>query len=354
MPAFCLFLILLFVAFREYTSSTGISHPRQQAIAIALVTLAITFYLVMGLVWIMGLIVPTDGWAQLGLPYLAAIAVSSLSLILPSGSVFSFKVGDLVRLPAMIVLDLPTRIVSSPVERGYRARERERQKIAESLKSEPESALALIKEKPMTLIDRAPGTAEVSLVAVAIKYDKFGIARHWIDRGAKLDDESRVLASAAAKGNLELINDLLKKKAEPIVDRPFNFRTLPIWQAFKTGNSEATKLLIETAKNQDPSYPDYLFQISVQSCEPRLAHEALRYGASPNLVNEFGPNFLFTVSRYCHTIESAPQFEEFFSIAKQLAINFQATNQQGQTILQYLAGSEPWKLEVARRFDVAR
>lgn len=354
-PALGLLVVLLFVGFREYTSAVGFSNPTEQSIAIALATFALFFYFLTGLVWLIRQAAPVNGWMTIGLPYLLGIATATLSLVLPSGSLFNFKAGDYIRLPGMItVMVLPARIVSSPEERGYRARQIERKRIAEILKTETDAAVAVLKDKPMKLIDMTPGTEEFSLVAVAIKNDKLDIAKHWIDRGAKLDDESRVLAAAAVKGNVDVIRYLLQKKAGPVVGRPHNYRTLPIWQASKAGKSEASNLLIETAKAQDPSYADYLFLISVNSCEPKLAHEALRHGANHKSVTEFGPHFLYSVVRACHTSETAPQFEEFFRLAQTLGIDFNASDQYGQTITQYLSNSNSWKLDVIRRLGLTK
>ncbi|MBN8541112.1 MAG: hypothetical protein J0L82_12045 [Deltaproteobacteria bacterium] len=351
-PAFSLFLVLLFVAFKKYT--VGIYHPQEQAIAIALVTLAIVFYLSMGLIWLVRKVVPIDGWGLNGLPYIAGILTALMTLVLPSGSLFNFKFGDLLRFPAMTVLLLPDRIVSSPGERGYRARLVERKRIAEILRNETDAVVAVLKEKPLKLIDMTPGTSEISLVATAIENDKLDIAKHWIERGAKIDDESHVLAAAAAKGDVDVIRYLLQLKAGPVVGRPYNYRTLPIWQASRAGKSEASNLLIEASKALDPSYVDYLFLISVQSCVPRLAHEALRHGANHKSVTEFGPHFLYSVARYCHTSETAPSFEDFVRLAQKLEIDFKASDQYGQTISQYLSNSDSWKFEVFRRLGLAK
>ncbi len=214
------------------------------------------------------------------LAYFFGMSAALLTVVMPAGSVFNFKAGDLLRLPAMAVLVLPSRIVSSPAERGYRARQLERQKIAERLKEAIVPNIDELKAKPMALIDMLPSTHEVSLVSIAIKNEKLDIAKHWIERGAKLDEQSSVLAVASVKGDLDFLNYLLLRKAEPVAGRSFVYRTLPIWQAYKAGKNENANFLIEKAKLQDPSYPDYLFQIAVQSCESQLADEALRHGAS--------------------------------------------------------------------------
>lgn len=363
-PAVCFLLVIVSVGFREYTSSLGFHQTRHVSAAIAVVTFVIVFYLLVGLVWLVRHFAPNDGWQTpgwltFGLPYLVSALVALLTLVLPSGSVFNFKTGDLLRLPAKAVLLLPSRIVSSPTERGYRARRAERLKIAESLKGGPTDKTAFVfgealKEKPLSLVDKAPGVDEVSLVAIAIKYGELEIAKHWIDRGAMLDEDSRVLAAAAARGDLDLIKDLLSRHAEPLAGRPYNYRTLPVWQAFKAAKPEALNFLIQAAKDQDPNYPDYLFQISIQACESELANEALRHGANHKSVNEFGPHFLFSVARSCHSVESAKQFEEFFRLAQRLEVDLKAPDQSGKTILQYLDSSDTWKLDIIRKIGVTK
>lgn len=363
-PAACFLLVIVYVGFKEYTSSLGFHQTRQLAAAIAVVTFVIAFYLLVGLVWLARQFAPNVGWQNLGwltlgLPYLVSALVALLTLVLPSGSVFNFKTGDLLRLPATAVLLLPSRVVSSPTERGFRARRVERLKMVESLKSNGAEEIdsysgETLKEKPLSLIDKAPGTDEISLVAVAIKYGKLEIAKHWIDRGALMDEGSRVLAAAAARGDLDLIKDLLSRNAEPVAGRPYNFRTLPIFQAYKAAKSEALSFLIQAAKAQDPNYADYLFQISIQACESELANEALRHGANHKSVNEFGPHFLFSVARFCHSVESAKQFEEFFRLALKLEVDFKAPDQYGKTIVQYLDSSDSWKLDIIRKIGVTK
>jgi hypothetical protein len=358
-PAVCFLLLIVYVGFKEYTSSIGFHQARHFAAAIAVVTFVLVFYLFFGLLWLVRQVAPIEYWVAIGIPYLASAATALLTLVLPTGSVFNPKPGDLLRLPAMAVLVIPSRVVSSPGERGYRARRLERQRIAETLKSEingetNDVLIKELKEKPMVLVDMVPSTDEVSLVAVAIKYGKLDIAKHWIDRGANLNESSRVLASAAATGNLELVKYLMARKAEPIAGRPFNFRTLPVWQAFKAGKSEMLNFLIETAKAQDPNYPDYVFQISIKACESELANEALRHGANHKSVNEFGPHFLFSVARSCHSVESAKQFEDFFRLAQKLEVDFKAPDQYGKTIAQYLDSSDSWKLDIIRKIGVTK
>ena len=355
-PGLCLLLLLLFVAFREYSSSSGFP-PEGQAytIAIALATFVIAFYLFVALVWLARKIIPFESvWLTTALSYFLGITAAVLTVVMPSGSIFNFKAGDLLRLPAMTILIVPSRIGTSPGERGFRARQVERKKIAEILKAGTAEDIEALKDKPMKLIDMTPGTEEFSLVAVAIKYDKLEIAKHWIERGAKLDDESQVLVTAAAKGDVDVIRYLLKKKAEPVVGRPYSYYALPIWQASRAGKSEVVNLLIEAAKALDPSYVDYLFQISVKSCEPKLAHEVLKHGANHKSVNELVPHFLFSVALYCHGEESAPQLEDFFRLAQKLGIDFKAVDQHGHTIEQDLANSEPWKLEVFRKLGLGK
>jgi len=363
-PALCFLLVIVYVAFKEYTSGLGFHQTRYLAAAIAVVTFVIAFYLFVGLVWLVRQFAPNDGlltlgWLTLGLPYLLSTLVAVLTVLLPSGSVFNFRTGDLLRLPAMAVLLFPSRIVSSPTERGYRARLAERLKIAESLNADRTDETASVfgedlKEKPLSLIDKAPGVDEVSLVAVAIKSGKLEIAKHWIERGAVLDEGSRVLAAAAANGDIEFIKDLLSRKAQPVAGRPFNFRTLPVWQAYKAAKPEVLIFLIQAAKAQDPKYPDYLFQISVQACESELASEALRHGANHKSVTDFGPHFLFSVARSCSSIESAKRFEEFVRLAQKLEVDFQATDASGKSISQYLENSDSWKLDVLLRLGVTK
>lgn len=355
-PGLCLLLLLLFVAVREYSSSSGFPTEGQTyTFAIALATFVIAFYLFVALVWLARKISPFESvWLTTALGYFFGISAALLTVFMPSGSVFNLKTGDLLRLPAMTVLIIPSRIVSSPGERGFRARQVERKRIAEILKTGPEEDIEVLKDKPMKLIDMTPGREEFSLVAVAIKYDKLDIAKHWIERGAKVDEESQVLAAAAAKGDVDVIRYLLQKKAEPVVGRPYSYYALPIWQASRAGKSEVVNLLIEAAKELDASYVDYLFQISVKSCEPKLAHEVLKHGANHKSVNEFVPHFLFSVALYCHGEESAPQLEDFFRLAQKLGVDFKAVDQYGQTIEQYLAKSEPWKLEVFRKLGLGK
>jgi hypothetical protein len=71
-------------------------------------------------------------------------------------------------------------------------------------------------------------------------------------------------------------------------------------------------------------------------------------------MNEFGPHFLFSVARSCHSVEYAQQFEHFVRLAQKVGVDFKAPDQYGKTIGQYLENSEPWKLEVARKFNVTR
>lgn len=348
-PAILLFAVLLVVIIQEYASGNSLLNSTSLTVAIGFVSLGLTFYLVWGLLYLLERFLPFGSWLHIGMPYFAGIAVALVTVVAPGGSIFNPSWSDAFRLPAQAVLVIASRLISGPAVRANAAYIERRKEVIKRMKRDEVSELD---DVPLELIDARPLTEDISLAAVAINLGKVELAKKMIERGAKIDEKSRVLAVAADKGELSLVKYLVERGAEPLINREMNFGQLPVWRAAYYKKPEVLKYLIETAVQREPGYAQFLFKLATETCQSELAKVALEHGANHTVDLQFKPHFLFSVVRSCYAEDAAArkQFEDFFELAQKLKVDFQAKNDDGKSILQYLENSPAWKQDIARRY----
>lgn len=356
---------MLRIAFRKYSGGSSWSESESSVpnlIYVGVISFGIWFYVLLLGTWSLQRFQRTADYSSVGYILLFSIAIGLASALAPAGGVFRPNIGFILKLPAWFLMSLAENSVASPAERIRKARAAERARLVESLaRGSPHNDFAQIEKLPLEMIDGTDGENEVSLVAVAIQNNHVGLAKSWIARGAKIDEESLVLYSAAGAGDLNLIKSLVELGAGPIATRGTRN---PIWKAFASGQRESFLYLAELARKQDPEYPEHLFWMAIMFCNTSLAQEALKLGANPLQgkserypfdIHRYEPNFLFTVVTHFEragegatsekTIDLKKNLAGFFKLAKQLGVDFNAKNSQAKTIFELLEEKPSWMKE---------
>ncbi len=365
LPLTMVCIVLLRIAFRKYSGGSSWSEGESSVanlIDVGVISFGIWFYVLLLGTWFLRGLQRTADYSSVGYILLFSIAIALASAVTPAGGVFRPHVGFILKLPAWFLMSLAENSVAGPGERIRKWRSAERARLVESLaRGSPHNDFAQIEKLPLEMINGTDGENEVSLVAVAIQNNQVDLAKSWIARGAKVDEGSLVLYTAAGSGDLNLLKSLVELGAGPTATRGARN---PIWNAFVSGQRVNFLYLAELARKQDPEYPEHLFWMAIMFCNASLAQEALKLGANPLQIksgrhpfdlHRYEPNFLFTVVAHFEragegatsekTIDLKKNLAGFFKLAKQLGVDFNAKNSHAKTIFELLEEKPSWMKE---------